>query len=138
MTVGAALALKGSGRVPIGLHGRRRFPDGQHGPLDRRPLRDPVPHGRLQQPLVLQRRAAPGARGDDARPPLENRWIGQRIAEPDIDLAAMARAQGAPASARSTDPAEVQPAIEKGIAAARAGGVCVIDAQRAAGYDSRG
>ena len=27
--------------------------------------------------------------------PVENRWIGQRITEPDIDLAAMARAQGA-------------------------------------------
>ena len=27
--------------------------------------------------------------------PVENKWIGQRIDEPDIDLAAMARAQGA-------------------------------------------
>ena len=27
--------------------------------------------------------------------PVENRWIGQRISDPDIDLAAMARAQGA-------------------------------------------
>ncbi len=26
--------------------------------------------------------------------PVENKWIGQRIAEPEIDLAAMARAQG--------------------------------------------
>ena len=27
--------------------------------------------------------------------PVENRWVGQRISEPDIDIAAMARAQGA-------------------------------------------
>ena len=27
--------------------------------------------------------------------PVENRWIGQRISDPDIDIAAMARAQGA-------------------------------------------
>ena len=27
--------------------------------------------------------------------PVENKWIGQRIDEPDIDLAMMARAQGA-------------------------------------------
>ena len=32
--------------------------------------------------------------------PVENRWIGQRISEPDIDFAALARAQGASASAR--------------------------------------
>ena len=33
--------------------------------------------------------------------PVENRWIGQRIADPEIDLAALARAQGASASVRS-------------------------------------
>ena len=27
--------------------------------------------------------------------PVENKWIGQRISDPDIDLAALARAQGA-------------------------------------------
>ena len=27
--------------------------------------------------------------------PVENRWVGQRISEPDIDIAAIARAQGA-------------------------------------------
>ena len=27
--------------------------------------------------------------------PVENKWIGQRLADPEIDLAAMARAQGA-------------------------------------------
>ena len=27
--------------------------------------------------------------------PVENKWIGQRIADPEIDLAALARAQGA-------------------------------------------
>jgi hypothetical protein len=69
---------------------------------------------------------------------VENRWIGQRIAEPDIDIAGMARAQGAAAIGPVTDPAEVQSAIESGIAAARAGRVCVLDVRVPPGYDSRG
>ena len=63
MTVGAALALKGSGRIPVGAAGRRRLPDGQHRGVDRGALPDAVPHDRVQQPLVLQRRAPPGPHG---------------------------------------------------------------------------
>jgi thiamine pyrophosphate-dependent acetolactate synthase large subunit-like protein len=67
--------------------------------------------------------------------PEENRWIGQHIAEPDIDIAAMARAQGALGIGPVTKPADVQPAIEQGIAAVRGGQVCVIDARVLPGYD---
>src|SRR5262249_35187055 len=49
-------------------HGRWRLPDGEHRALDRHPLRDSVPHPGRQQPLVLQRRAAPGARRQGAKP----------------------------------------------------------------------
>jgi len=37
-----------------------------------------------------------------------------------------------------TQPADVQPAIEKGLAAARAGKVVVVDARVLPGYDNRG
>jgi hypothetical protein len=67
--------------------------------------------------------------------PAENRWIGQHIGDPDIDLAAMARAQGAEGYGPITDPAQVQSTIEKGIAAVRAGKVCVIDMRVEPGYD---
>jgi thiamine pyrophosphate-dependent acetolactate synthase large subunit-like protein len=68
------------------------------------------------------------------RPP-ENAWIGQKINDPDIDIAAMARAQGAEGIGPVTQMADMQPAIERGIAIVKAGGVCVIDARVLPGYD---
>ena len=69
ITVGAALALKGSGRIAGRALRRRRFPDGQHRGLDRGALRHSVSLHRLQQPLVLQRRASPGTRRGRAQAP---------------------------------------------------------------------
>ena len=69
------------------------------------------------------------------RPP-ENRWIGQRISEPDVDIAAMARAQGAVGIGPVTRLADIRSAIEQGIESVRDGGVCVIDARVQPGYDS--
>ena len=36
--------------------------------------------------------------------PIDNKWIGMRISDPDIDLAALAQAQGAQGSAQCTTP----------------------------------
>src|SRR5688500_19993573 len=68
--------------------------------------------------------------------PVENKWIGQRIDEPDIDLAMMARSQGALGfgSIRALD--ELKPAIAKAIEAVRNGAVCVVDVRVLPGYDS--
>ncbi len=68
--------------------------------------------------------------------PVENRWIGQRISEPDIDLAMMARAQGAEGIGPVTKPADLEPAIERGVQAVRAGAVCVVDVRVQPGYDT--
>jgi hypothetical protein len=70
-----------------------------------------------------------------SRPP-ENRWIGMRIGDPDIDLAAMARAQGATGIGPVTRPQDVASAIEQGVDIVRKGGVCVIDARVLPGYDA--
>lgn len=70
--------------------------------------------------------------------PVENRWIGQRLDDPAIDIAGMARDMGAVGIGPVTDPAKVQSAIEEGIVAARSGRPCVIDARVLPGYDNRG
>jgi hypothetical protein len=53
-----------------------------------------------------------------------------------VDIAAMARAQGAEGIGPVTQTADMQPALERGLAVVCAGGVCVIDARVAPGYDA--
>jgi len=109
---------------------------GVHGALDRGALPHPVPVDRRQQPLLLQRRAPSGARGARARRPVENKWIGQRIDEPDIDLASMAGAQGAFGIGPVTDLAELKPSLQRAVELVREGNVCVVDVRVVPGYDS--
>jgi thiamine pyrophosphate-dependent acetolactate synthase large subunit-like protein len=66
--------------------------------------------------------------------PVENRWIGQRIAVPDIDLAAMGRAQGALGVGPVTEPAGLAKALREALDAVRGGAVAVVDVRVAAGY----
>jgi thiamine pyrophosphate-dependent acetolactate synthase large subunit-like protein len=67
--------------------------------------------------------------------PEENRWIGQHLTEPDIDIAAMARSQGALGIGPVIKPSDLHTAIEQGITAVREGRMCVIDARVPPGYD---
>jgi thiamine pyrophosphate-dependent acetolactate synthase large subunit-like protein len=55
--------------------------------------------------------------------PVENRWIGQRISEPDIDIAGIARAQGAIGFGPVTQASELAEVFAKAIAAVDAGNV---------------
>ncbi|MGH8665435.1 MAG: thiamine pyrophosphate-dependent enzyme, partial [Burkholderiales bacterium] len=68
--------------------------------------------------------------------PKENRWIGQRIAGPDLDIAALARAQGAVAIGDITEPAQLREALHSGAAQTRDGKVVVLDVRVAAEYDA--
>src|SRR3954471_11697520 len=94
-TVGTALAMKGSGRLVIGVCGDGDFMMANtaiwtavHYKI---PLLIVVANNRsffndeLHQERVARIRSRP----------VENRWIGQRISEPDIDIATLARSQGA-------------------------------------------
>ena len=95
ISVGAALALKGSGRLPVAVCGDGDFLMGVTALWTaahyRIPLLVVVANNRsffndeLHQERVARMRNRP----------VENSWIGQRMTEPDIDLAGMARAQGA-------------------------------------------
>jgi thiamine pyrophosphate-dependent acetolactate synthase large subunit-like protein len=136
MTVGAALALKGSGRVPVAFMGDGDFLMGvtalwtaTHYGI---PCLVVVCNNRAFYNDELHQERVAKTRGR----PVENKWIGQRLAEPDIDLAQMARAQGAEGLGPVTRVADVGAAIAKGLALVREGAVCVIDARVAPGYDS--
>ena len=71
------------------------------------------------------------------RPP-ENRWIGMRIGDPDIDLAMMAKSQGAVGIGPVTKAGDLQKAIDQGVEVVAKGGVCVVDARVLPGYDADG
>jgi len=136
ITVGAALALKGSGRIPVGLLGDGDFLMGNTAVWTATHYQIPclmiICNNRSYFNDERHQERVAVARGR----PAENRWIGQRIDDPDIDLAAMARAQGAVGIGPVALAAEVLPALEKGIATVRAGGVCVIDMRVEPGYDA--
>ena len=136
ITVGAALALKGTDRLPVAIIGDGDFLMGATALWTATHYGVPclvlVANNRsffndeLHQERVAKERSRP----------VENRWIGQRISGPDIDLAMMARAQGAEGIGPITKAAELRPAIEKGIQSVHGGAVCVVDVRVAPGYDT--
>jgi thiamine pyrophosphate-dependent acetolactate synthase large subunit-like protein len=136
ITVGAALALKGSGRIPIGLCGDGDFLMGNTAVWTAAHYGIPclmvVCNNRSYYNDELHQERVAVARGR----PAENRWIGQRITEPDIDIAAMARAQGALAIGPVTTLKHMHKAMSEAIAAVQSGKVCVIDARVMPGYDA--
>jgi hypothetical protein len=67
---------------------------------------------------------------------VENKWIGQRIDEPDIDLAAMARAQGAVGIGPVKQLSELKTSLQQAINEVKKGAVCVVDVRVVPGYDA--
>src|SRR5664279_764325 len=133
-SVGAALALKGSGRLAVAVCGDGDFMMGvtalwtaAHYKI---PLLIVVANNRsffndeLHQERVARMRNRP----------VENRWVGQRISEPAIDLAGIARAQGAQGFGPVETIAELGATFAKAIAAVDAGSVAVVDVRVEPGY----
>ena len=56
-----------------------------------------------------------------------NRWIGQRMSDPELEFAKIAEANGAIGIGPIKTVSDVKAAIEKGVAALKAGKVCLID-----------
>jgi thiamine pyrophosphate-dependent acetolactate synthase large subunit-like protein len=127
LAVGAALALKDTGRLPVAVCGDGDFLMGATALWTavhyRIPLLVVVANNRsFYNDEVHQERIA-RLRGR----PVENKWIGQRIADPGIDLAAMARAQGALGIGPVTRGAELARALADALAAIDDGMIVVID-----------
>jgi thiamine pyrophosphate-dependent acetolactate synthase large subunit-like protein len=66
--------------------------------------------------------------------PVENRWIGQRMTDPEIDLAGLARAQGCVGIGPIAKGAELGRALREAIAAVDRGAVAVVDVRVEPGY----
>jgi thiamine pyrophosphate-dependent acetolactate synthase large subunit-like protein len=134
--VGTALALLGSGRLVAAVCGDGDFMMSNAALWTavhyRIPLLIVVANNRsffndeLHQERVARMRSRP----------VENRWIGQRISEPDIDIAALARAQGAQGFGPVTKPGDLVSTFVQAIAAVERGAVAVVDVRVEPGYSA--
>jgi len=134
ISVGAALALKGSGRLPIAICGDGDFLMGVTAVWTavhyKIPLLFVLANNRSFYNDELHQERMARARNR----PVENKWIGQRMSDPDVDLAAMGRAQGAVGFGPVTKPGDLAAVLEKAIAAVDAGHVAVVDVRVEPGY----
>ena len=64
--------------------------------------------------------------------PVENRGVGQRISDPDVDFAALARAQGVEGFGPVVEPDELAPAMRAAVAAVNEGRPALVDVRIAA------
>jgi thiamine pyrophosphate-dependent acetolactate synthase large subunit-like protein len=134
VSVGAALALRGSGRLPVAVCGDGDFLMGAtalwtavHYNI---PLLMVVANNRSFFNDELHQERVARARNR----PVENRWIGQRIADPEVDIAQLARAQGAVGFGPVTDGGSLAATFRDAIDAVAGGAVAVVDVRVAPGY----
>ncbi|MGC1714210.1 MAG: thiamine pyrophosphate-binding protein [Xanthobacteraceae bacterium] len=134
ISVGAALALKGTGRLPIAICGDGDFLMGVTAVWTavhyKIPLLFVLANNRSFYNDELHQERMARARNR----PVENKWIGQRMSDPEVDLAAMGRAQGAVGFGPVTKPGDLPGVLEKAIAAVDAGQVAVVDVRVEPGY----
>ena len=133
-SVGAALAVKGSGWLPVTVLGDGDFMQGNTALWTAAKYRIPmlviISNNRSNFNDELHQETVAKDRGR----PVENRWIGMRISEPDADLARLARSLGFEAEGPISQMGDLLPAIEKGLQGVEAGNCHFIDVHVSTGY----
>jgi thiamine pyrophosphate-dependent acetolactate synthase large subunit-like protein len=134
MAVGAALALRGTDRLPVAVLGDGDTLMGVTALWTAVHYRIPLLvvvannnsffNDELHQDRMARQRSRPVA----------NRWIGQRIADPEPDLATLARGQGAIGLGPVRAPGELVRTLRSAIETVEAGGVALVDVRVEPGY----
>ena len=137
-TIGAALALKDSDRLTIGVIGDGDYLMGVSALWTASHFNIPVMivvadnrsyfNDEMHQERVAQMRSRPA----------QNRWIGQRIDDPRVNLVAMARAQGFDSEEPVTSSEELTAALQRGAEIVALGGRYFIDSLVLPGYADSG
>ncbi|HET9405138.1 MAG TPA: thiamine pyrophosphate-dependent enzyme, partial [Burkholderiales bacterium] len=135
MTVGAGLALKGTGRIPVGVVGDGDFLMGNTAVWTAAHYQIPCLMVVCNNRSFYNDERHQGRMARSRGRPEENKWIGQHLRDPDVDIAGMARMMGGEGIGPVDRVEDVLPAIEKGLKLARENKVCVIDARVLPGYD---
>ena len=137
-TIGAALALKETGRLTIGVLGDGDYLMGVNALWTASRMEIPVMivvadnrsyyNDEMHQERVAQARSRP----------VQNRWIGQRIDDPRVDLVAMARAQGFESEDPVSTTEALAKALKRGAEVVAKGGRYFIDSVITPGYADSG
>jgi thiamine pyrophosphate-dependent acetolactate synthase large subunit-like protein len=127
ISVGVALALHTRGRQTVTVLGDGDFAMGGNALWSavrhRIPILFLVNNNRSYFNDELHQETVAKRRGREAA----NRWVGQRLSDPDVDFAKLAEAQGAVGIGPVRSAEEIAPAIKRGVEVLNAGRVCVID-----------
>ena len=127
IAVGAALALRGTRRLPVAVLGDGDYLMGLTAlwtaVANRIPLLVIVANNHCYNNDVAHQDRIARVRNR----PVNRKWIGQMIAEPAPNLAALARGQGAVGIGCIQRGEDLAAAIAEGISHVEAGSVCVID-----------
>jgi thiamine pyrophosphate-dependent acetolactate synthase large subunit-like protein len=127
ISVGVALAMHTRGRQTVAVLGDGDFAMGCNALWSA--VRHKIPllflvnnnrsyfNDELHQETVANRRGREPA----------NRWVGQRLSDPDFSFAKMAEAQGAVGIGPVQSAGEIAAAIERGVSVLNSGGVAVVD-----------
>ena len=127
VSIGAALALRGTDRIPVAMLGDGDFLMGVNAlwtaARARIPLLIVVANNRAYHNDEVHQ--AHMAR--ERKRPVENKWIGQMLDDPAVDLVAMARAQGFTAEGPVASLASLPDALRCGVEIVRGGGCHLIE-----------
>jgi benzoylformate decarboxylase len=137
-TIGAALALKDTDRLTVGIIGDGDYLMGVQALWTAAHFEIPVMivvadnrsyfNDEMHQERVAQMRSRPA----------QNRWIGQRIDDPRVDLVAMARAQGFESEDPVSTSEALLSALKRGAEVVAKGGRYFIDSVVESGYADSG
>jgi len=135
MLIGAALALRDIKRLPVAVLGDGDYMMGVSAFWTAARYQIPflaiIANNRsFYNDEIHQEKVA-----EERQRPPENKWIGQHIGGPDIDLTAIAKAQGLTTLGPVKTVGELAEVVREAVALVKAGKTVVIDAQINPGYD---
>ena len=134
VSVGTALGLRGTGRIPVAVLGDGDYLMGVNAlwtaARARIPLMVVVANNRAYHNDEVHQAHMAKERGR----PVENKHIGQRLDDPAVDLAAMAKAQGFQAEGPVTDLKDLPAALLRGADVVRGGGCYMVEVLINPGY----
>ncbi|MDA0664692.1 MAG: thiamine pyrophosphate-binding protein [Proteobacteria bacterium] len=136
IAVGAALALAGSGRLPVAIIGDGDYVMGASALWTaahyKIPLLVVIANNRSYYNDEAHQETMARNRGR----PIANRWIGQRLDDPPIDLSGLAQSMGLEALPQIEDAADLVSGLEAAFARVASGASCVLDVRVTPGYET--